>query len=180
MSATEAVALGLYGVFRDVLRDAEGRVTWDSGWQKNAIVVDCRRLLAGFMRGAPTTALGIQELQVGQGDPIWDTAGTPPPNPAQAALVDANPHAEPRAALAVDFIAGGVVVPGPTNRLQIVATLGPGVPAWPDATHPSRTLREFGLVASLNGVQVLINHRTHPAITKDAFSTLTRTIWLVF
>jgi len=41
-------------------------------------------------------------------------------------------------------------------------------------------LREFGLIASLDGVPVLINYRTHPAIAKDPVSTLERTIWLVF
>jgi hypothetical protein len=68
----EIVTVNLHGMFRDVLRDRDGRVTFDSGWIKNAIVVDCRRLLAGFMRGAPTVALGIQGLRVGAGNPVWD------------------------------------------------------------------------------------------------------------
>jgi hypothetical protein len=54
------------------------------------------------------------------------------------------------------------------------------VPNWPDANHPTSTLREFGLAAQLNGVTVLINYRTHPAIAKDPASTLERTVWLVF
>jgi hypothetical protein len=184
MVEMEAVVPELYGMFRDVLTDADGRVTWDSGWQKNAIVVDCRRLLAAFMRGAPSTALGIQGLQVGYGLDAWDATGPPPPNPAQTALVDPTPHLVPRASLTLDFMAGAVVSGTPTNRLQVVATLGPGVPPWPEPgaapPHPSSTLREFGLVADLNGAAVLINYRTHPAIAKDPFSTLTRTIWLVF
>lgn len=175
MATSETVTEGLHGMFRDVLRDAGGRVTWDSGWQKNVIVTDCRRLLAGFMRGAPASA-GIQGLQVGRGDPNWDVTGPPAPVDTQAALVDAAPFTVPRAQLQVDFLAGAAVSGAPTNRLQIVATLGPGVPPW----LPAPTLREFGLVAQLAGGNVLINYRTHPAIAKDPVSTLERTIWLVF
>jgi hypothetical protein len=67
MPNAENVTVNLHGMYRDVLRDARRRIMWESGWHKNAIVTDCRRLLAGFMRGAPTGALGIQGLQVGAG-----------------------------------------------------------------------------------------------------------------
>jgi hypothetical protein len=50
----------------------------------------------------------------------------------------------------------------------------------PPPYHSAPTLREFGLVATLNGSEVLLNYRTHPAIAKDPVSTLDRTIWLVF
>jgi hypothetical protein len=163
MSNTDVVASNLQGMYSDVLRDAGGRVRWDRGWQKNAIVTDCRRLLAGFMRGAPTGALGIRGLQVGAGLAAWDQPpGPPPPTAGQVALVD--PH--PFTVLMAD--------------LQIVATLRSGVPSWPDANHVTSTLREFGLVGQLNGAPVLINYVTHPAIVKDPTSTLERTIWLVF
>lgn len=66
------------------------------------------------------------------------------------------------------------------NRVQIEATLGPDVPPWPDADHASGNLREFGLVATLDGGPVLINYVTHPLIAKDPASTLERTIWIVF
>ena len=68
----------------------------------------------------------------------------------------------------------------PTNRLQIQATLGPSVPNWPDANHVSGNLREFGLIASLDGTTVLVNYVTHPVIAKDPASTLQRTVWLTF
>jgi hypothetical protein len=181
MANVEDAGLELRGMFRDVLRDGRGRVTWDSGWQKNAIVTDCRRLLAGFLRGAPTGALGIQGLRVGAGLAVWDQPpGPPPPISTQAALVDPNSHTIPRASLQLAYLTGATVTATPTNRLQIVAVLGPGVPPWPDTTHPTSTLREFGLFGRLDSTDVLLNYRTHPAIAKDPSSTLERTIWLVF
>jgi hypothetical protein len=173
---------GLHGKFRDVMVDGEGRVILETGWQKNAIVEDCHRLLIGFLRGAPTTTLGIQGLQVGAGLPIWDLTTTPAPSTTQTALVDPNPHTVPLASLTFNYLAAGTPTGTPTNLLEIVATLGPNVPPWPDipSGHPTGTLREFGLVARLNGTNVLINYRTHAAIAKHPLSTLTRTIWLEF
>jgi len=176
----EPVTEGLHGMFRDVLRDARGRTTWDSGWRPNLIVTDCRRLLAGFVRGAPTTPLAIQGLQLGAGLAAWDTVPPPPPTPAQTALVDPFPFTEVRANLTFAYLTGAIVSATPTNRLQIFASLGPGKPPWPDANHGSLTLREFGLAAQLDGVPMLINYVRHPAIVKDPVSTLERTIWLVF
>jgi hypothetical protein len=183
MLNTDIVAANLQGMYRDVLRDSAGHMRWDRGWQKNAIVTDCRRLLAGFMRGAPTGALGIRGLQVGTGLAAWDQPpGPPPASSGQASLVDPHPFTVPVADLKIDFLAltSDTVSADPTNRLQIVASLGPGVPSWPDANHTTSTLREFGLVGALDGATLLINYVTHPAIVKDPTSTLERTIWLVF
>src|SRR4051812_42638568 len=127
MPARQSVTEGLQGRFRDVLRDRRGQVIWDGGWRANTIVGDCRRLLAGFMRGAPTASLGIQGLQVGRGDPAWDVLFQPAPA-TQAALVDAHPFTVPRAALTFSYLTGGVVSPTPTNELQVFASLGPGSP----------------------------------------------------
>jgi hypothetical protein len=170
-------------MYHDVLRDADGRVVWDRGWNKNAIVVDCRRLLAGFMFTplvGSTSTFGIQGLSVGQGSGAWDASGAPPPASTQTALVDPNPFLVPRASLQIDYLNGSLTTATPTNRLQIIATLGPNTPPWPDANHVSGNLREFGLVGRLNGANVLINYVTHPVIVKDPTSTLTRTIVLVF
>jgi hypothetical protein len=179
MLTSERMTGELQGHFRDVLRDADGRVIWDRGWTKNTIVVDCRRLLAGFMASA-TTTLGIQGLRVGQGNASWDTSGPPAPQPTQTALVDPNPYLVPHNALQIDYLDGTTVSSTPTNRIQIIATLGPNVPSWPDANHVAANLREFGLVGQLNGAETLINYVTHQVIVKDPSSTLTRTIWLVF
>jgi hypothetical protein len=185
MAHTDMVTVHLHGMYHDVLRDAVGRVLWDSGRKPNTIVADCRRLLAGFMRGTPTTVAGIQGLQVGAGLSAWDQPpGPPPPSSAQSALVDPNPFTVSLASQQIAYLQPGseTVSVTPTNRVRIIATLGPGVPPWPDGLpqHPAPTLREFGLVARLGATPVLINYVTHPAIVKDPTSTLNRTIWLVF
>jgi hypothetical protein len=176
---TEDATGALHGMYHDVLRGPRGRVRWDRGWTHNTIVVDCRRLLAAFMAG-PAFSLGIQGLSVGQGIDAWDASAPPPPSASQTALVDPNPFLVPRAALQIDFLTGSTITATPTNRLQIVATLGPNLPTWPDANHVSGNLREFGLIGRLNGASTLINYVTHPVIVKDPTSTLTRTIVLVF
>ncbi len=185
MSNSELVTVNLRGMYHDVLRDAAGRVIWESERKHNTIVTDCRRLLAGFMHGTPTTVGGIQGLRVGAGLVAWDQPpGPPPPNPAQTALVDPNPFTVLLASLQIDYLqlASETVSASPTSRVRIIATLGPGVPPWPDGLpqHPAPTLREFGLIGQLNATTVLINYVSHPAIVKDPTSTLERTIWLVF
>lgn len=177
----ETPLMHLHGIFHDVLRDAHGQVLWDRGWRKNVIVVDCRRLLAGFMTGEGNT-LGIQGLLVGAGSEAWDPAGPPPPGPGDLTLTDPKPLLIKRSDLVVEYLEPNSDVPSvlPTNKIQIRAKLGPNIPAWPDADHPTSTLREFGLVARLKGKSVLINHVRHLAIAKDPTSTLDRTIWLVF
>jgi len=184
MNEGYVVTEGLHGRYRDVIRDGNGRIRYDSGWMNNTIVVDCRRLLAGFMRGAPTVTVGIEGLQLGAGLDLWDQTGAPQPAPGQTQLVDPNPHTVDRASLRIDYLdpATGNVSALPTSRIQIVAQIRPGVPPWPDGNpnHASPTLREFGLVARLDGNTVLINSVRHPAIPKDPTSTLDRTIWLVF
>jgi hypothetical protein len=177
----EIPTMGLRGSYRDVVHDATGRITWDSGWQKNTIVVDCRRLLAGFMKGEANT-LGIRGLQFGAGSPAWDAGLPPPPSPAETTLVDRAPYEVPVAGLALDYLdpATGTVTLTPTHRLQIVATLGVNQPSWPDGNHVASTLREFGLIGQLGGTTVLINTVRHVAIPKDPVSTLVRTIQLVF
>lgn len=168
------------GMYRDVLRDAEGRVIWERAWARNAILTDCRRLLAAFMGGTPGGTLGIQGLAVGAGLAAWDQVPPPAPTGNETGLTDGSPFVVPPANLSFTFMDGAVPSATPTNRLQIVATLGPGVPPWPDGSHASGNLREFGLVAQLGGSQAQINLVRHPVVAKDPASTLERTIWLVF
>ena len=178
MRLIETAAGNLKGGYRDVLRRPDGTVIHDPGWRDNAIVIDCRRLLASFIAGAP--ALGIQGVLVGAGLAAWDVGGPPPAGAGQIALVDPNPFLVPAADLQIDFLDDVGVSATPTNRLQIVASLGPNEPPWPDAGHVASSLREFGLVGQLDGTQTLINYVTHPVINKDPTSTLERTLWLVF
>src|SRR4051794_24663462 len=168
------------GYVRDVLRSADGELLFDSGTQKNVITDGGRKLLAGFMHGAGTTVQSIFALRVGAGNPAWDAIATPPPSSTTTILVDPNPY--DFTGLIFEYLdpASDTVVIAPTNKLQIRAQLGPHVPNWPDANHTTGTLREYGLVARVNGADTLVNYRTHAAIAKDPTSTLERTIWLVF
>ena len=177
---TESPVSNLYGIYRDVLRDAEGYVIWDRGWRKNLIVTDCRRLLASFMRGEPGTS-GISGLQVGSGSDTWDTIPQQP-GEGDTSLFDSNPHTISLSASNIDFLMldSDSISVTPTNRIQIQLSLGPNVPPWPDANHPTITLREFGLIGQINGSNILINYVIHPAIVKDPVSALERTIWLIF
>ena len=179
MLTSEDHGSGLQGIYHDMLRGPDGNIVWDRGWKRNAIVKNCRQLLAGFM-GGTQQSLGIQGLRVGQGIDSWDLTAPPTPTPAQTALVDTNSFLLPLASLQIDFLDNGVVTSTPTNQLQIVATLGANQPTWPDTHHASGNLREFGLVGKLNGAETLINYVTHTVIVKDPASTLTRTIWLTF
>ncbi len=169
----------LHGMYRDVMIAGDGNVVWDPGWKRNTIVVDCKRLLAGFLLGG-TASDGIQGLRVGQGNASWDQTPPAAPSPTTAALVDPNPFLVAPASLQIDFLDGATVTATPTNKIQIKATLGPNAPPWPDAGHAAANLREFGLVGKLKGNEALINYVVHPVIVKDPASTLTRTIWLVF
>jgi hypothetical protein len=175
----ERPSAGLQGMYRDVLTAADGTVAWDRGWTRNTIVMDCHRLLAGFLHGGGVS-LGIQGLRVGQGLDSWDQNGPPLPTTSQVALVDPSPFLVTVDALQLDFLDAATVTATPTPKLQIKATLGPNVPPWPNNIHATANLREFGLVGQLNGKETLINYVTHPVIVKDPASTLTRTIWLVF
>ena len=179
MHHTDFAGEALHGKWQDVLRAPDGTELWRSPVKPNAIVVDCRRILAAFVAGKPS--LGIQGIQFGAGNPAWDGGPSPAATPAQTALVDPFPLMVPAANLQIDFVDGlGVVSATPTNRVQIVASLGAGVPPWPDGNHVSGSLREFGLVGQLAGAPALINYVIHPVINKDAASTLERTLWLVF
>ncbi|MFC0597825.1 hypothetical protein [Streptomyces palmae] len=169
------------GEYRDVLLDPTGRVVWDSGVRRNTIVADCRRLLCGFMHSGDTQTRGITGLQLGQGQDSWDRPPGPPlALPSDTKLADPAPYTVEASSLQIDYLSGPDVVDAPTNQLQIVATLGPNVPPWPDGTHVDRTLREFALVGSLGTQTVLIDYVIHPAIPRDPESTLKRTIRLVF
>jgi hypothetical protein len=172
------------GIYRDVLRDARGRVARDAGWRPNLIVLSCRELLAGFMKGDRSeNPLGIQSLKVGRGDPAWDLTPPPAPDPnALKGLFDTEPFVIPRERLDLRYLnASGQLSQKPTNRLEVVATLGPDEPPR-NPNHPDQPyeLREFGLFGSLNGADYMIDYIRHPLIEKDASLTLERRVQLIF
>jgi hypothetical protein len=167
------------GVYRDRLIDLDGRTLLDSEWRKNTVVLACRVLLAAFMKGE-AGALGIRSLQVGRGDPAWDTPPAPIPDPGTTIkLIDSAPFAIPVANLTLQYLdAADVVVTTPTNRLQITATLGPGQPT--PASDPPYPMREFGIFGQFNGAPQMIDYVRHPLIQKAGALTLQREMRLVF
>lgn len=172
-------SLAIHGLYRDVLRDEEGRVGYDSGWVSNTIVTHCRVLLASFLKNEPTA--GIRYLAVGQGDAAWDADGVPTTNPeTTTALVQAYGAPIDVTELVVAYLdSNNVEVQNPTANIQITATLGPDYPE-PVVGLNTYPLREFGLFGALAGTPYMINSIRHPVIHKDAGSTLIRVVRLSF
>ena len=155
-----------YGIYRDRLLSANGRLISDSGWKANMIVTTCRVLLGGLMGGV-ATARGIQTLQVGRGLPQWDVTPPPPPDPnTTTTLVDPAPFVIQQSALIIQYLDNSeAIVAGPTSRIQIVATLGLNQPS--PAASPPFPLREFGLFGELNARPFMIDYIRHPLIEKS-------------
>ena len=111
----------------------------------------------------------------------WDNTGAPAPDPATTTdLVNRFTPTIPVANLALVYLNDtDIEVVGPTNRLQITATLPPGYPTplAPLTTYP---LREFGLFGRFGGNDYLINCIRHPVILKDVSTTLIRIVRLYF
>lgn len=170
--------LTLNGIYQDTIIDAQGNPIFSSGWRSNMVVMRCRVLLSSFLKN--DGAVGIQALQVGRGDPAWDSNPPPLPDPNTITkLVDGAPFEVPVAQLKLEYLDPTDSVTGnASNRLQITATLGPGVPpAAPGTTFP---LREFALFGQLNGARQMIDYIRHPLIHKDATMTLERKVRLIF
>ena len=171
----EIIGAAIKGIYRDMLKGKNNAILFDSGWVPNTIVNTCRTLLAGFMKNESSN--GIQYMAVGRGLEEWDANGAPTPDPATTTdLVNRHTPTIPVSNLALVYLdENDVEVPGPTNRLQITATLEPGYPpplAAPLTTYP---LREFGL---FGGADHMINCIRHPVIHKDAAATLIRVVRL--
>jgi hypothetical protein len=182
----EIIGRSIKGFYRDILKGADDRLLYDSGWVSNTIVDRCRILLAGFVRNDPLyPTQGIQYLAVGQGLEAWDAEGVPALKPQEiqeiTALINQYEPAILLKELDVVYLDDGdeaVTDPTPTNRLQITATLGPGYPdPAPRTTYP---LRNFGLFGRFAGEDYMINCVRHPVIHKDASATLIRVIRLYF
>jgi hypothetical protein len=175
--------LPIRGIFCDVMKDADSRILYDSGWTSNTIVTRCRVLLTAFMRN--DRASGIQYLVVGHGEADWDTKGVPPADPETTTNL-ANRFGDSisdwisASDLDIQYLdSSDGVQSDPSPRLQITATLQPGYPTpMPDLnTYP---LREFGLFGELDGEPYMINSIRHPVIHKDESATLVRVVRLYF
>ena len=166
------------GIYRDRLLDPRGAVVFDSRWRSNMIVLQARRLLAGFMKNE-ATAHGIQSMKIGSGLDAWDV--TPPPAPDPVAVTDlvTTIFTIPAAALRIEYLdASDAPTVTPTNRIQITATLGVDQPA--PASSPPAKLREFGLFGEMNGTPFMIDYIRHPLIEKEGSVTLERKVRLIF
>ncbi len=182
----ENTGITIRGIYRDILKDPDQKIIYDSGWASNNIVERCRILLATFMQNNPANpSTGIQYLAVGQGEESWND-GLPAVDPARNTLV--TPFGgEPvsGANLAITYLDASNVATGtPTTRLQITATLEAGYPPPLSDTEPY-PLREFGLFGHLGpaapgGEDYLINYIRHPVIHKDDSTTLIRIVQLFF
>ena len=170
--------MNIQGIYRDRLFSSTGHLIFDSGWQSNLIVLRCRQLLASFMTNT-ATAKGIQSFKVGRGEESWDASGAPLPDPDDTVLVDPAPFEIVAADLKFDFLTpSDDVTGGPTNRIQITATLGENQPS--PAGDPPFPLREFGLFGELDGNPFMIDSIRHPLIEKDGATTLERKVRLIF
>jgi hypothetical protein len=170
------------GIYRDRLRDAAGACLSDSGWRPNMIVMNCRVLIAGLLKGdAVESPLGIQSLKLGTGNPAWDSVPPASPDPeAMTQLIDPLPYVIPRSALTLRYLTKSNDISNvPTNRLEVIATLGPGEPSGQKVPSPY-PLREFGLFGKLNGNDYMIDYIRHPLIEKDSAVTLERRVQLIF
>jgi hypothetical protein len=130
------------GEYRDVLLGADGRVVWETAWERNLIVNSFRRLLAALVKG-DAQGVPIAFWAVGTGNPSWD-AGTVPTDAARRAraglFTETGRKAVPPGQ--ITFVGGTF-----TNRLEITQSFttadipsGAGNPA-------DLQLREFGLFA---------------------------------
>ena len=185
----ENIGHALKGRYRDILTEPGRGVIFDSGWNNNTIVDRCRMLLAGFMRSDASS--GIQYLAVGQGEESWDS-GIPSADPATTfelfnKAADADPPFEHPIAfddLTFTYLsASEEPIDGPTPRIQISATLPPGVPQ-PLGGGTTYPLREFGLFGRFTvGSEIedyMINTIRHPVIHKGPTATLIRVVRLYF
>lgn len=176
MKKTNALIKGFY---RDVLTDGNGALVHDGGWIPNTIVNRCHILLAGFMNNESCN--GIQFLAVGSGDPSWDEDGPPAPTEETTELVNDHSYViDADRGLKLAYLDDNdLETTGPTNRLQVTATLDPGVPE-PEGGSEAYPLREFGLFGIFGDDEYMVNCIRHPVIYKDKSATLIRTVRLHF
>lgn len=179
----EQIGNSIKGIYRDILKNSDNIVIYDSGWRSNIIVNSCRMLLAAFMKNEK--AIGIRSLKVGKGDPSWDINGTPAPDAGITALLDPSPYVVPVEKLVIDYLdENDEVVPGPSARLQVSVVLGQDQPpaVAPLSSYP---MREFGIFAqytdNLGKVnEFMIDCIRHTVINKDVTARLERAVKLYF
>lgn len=171
--------IALQGKYRDQLISASGDMV-DFGWRNNIVVNQCRQLLAGFMKGDPSS--GIQFIALGRGDAGWDIEMPAAPDMGVDALTDSSPEtiAISDAAMEIDYLdSTGEITADISHRIQVTINLAPGsLPIAPgDSAFP---LREFALFGELNTENYMIDYVRHPVMHIGPEDTLVRRVRLVF
>lgn len=190
----------MLGVWRDIYRDAQGRIIEITPWKSNLVVNIFANLAALLTMGngvgdIGSTFAGVQYMVVGTGLSAWDTGGVPSPNANDTNLVN---EIARKLVTAQMVDSSGNVISSPTystatNRLLITSTFNTG--------EANGALREWGLVGgnatgsptipatgtangAVSGYGYMVDRVTHAAINKLAgvgndFS-LTRQVTLIF
>lgn len=147
------------------------------GYIPNLIVANAKILLAALLKNDPTYPAGILYHAVGEGDPSWDTLGTPGPSFVQTTLVDEAFRKSPTQIVYIDGMGDPTLTPTNIIRVKTIFATGDLPPAGVD-------LREHGLfggdatVAADTGL--MIDAINMSSIWKDNTVTLTLYIELEF
>lgn len=165
------------GQYRDIIRRNHGRIR-DYGWRSNIIVDQGRVLLAAFMAGQTVT--GVNRIELGRGNPDWDTQSSPltAPSPQTDSLVDGEP-----VGLSIDpgnitFIdTEGNAVSEATHTVEVAVTITvDDLSTWSEPW----ALREFALFGQIGDDRLMIDYVRHPALALTADGELSRRIRLAF
>lgn len=169
------------GAYRDQLFDAEGIVTYDSGWNDNTIMNSFHRLLARLVRHDDalfkTQPISLV-MRFGKYSHTW--ASPPTVAPDDENLNEPwNFVLQEKQGLEVAYLDdNGVVQTNPSNRVQLIATLGPKMPE--DAVCPLGEFAVYIRFGTSNDHIHIINHVRHHLISKASTDTLIRQIRFTF
>lgn len=166
------------GTYRDQLFDAEGIMKYDSDWNDNTIMKSFRMLLARLVRhdDAFFKAQSISlVMRFGKYNDTWTSLTVAPDDENLNGPWDF--VLQEQQGLEVAYLDdNGVAQTNPSNRVQIIATLGPKIPE--DAVCP---LGEFAVYIRFGASDDhIINHVRHHLISKASTDTLIRQIRFTF
>ena len=149
------------------------------GWRANVVVDQCRDLLAAFIKGE--TTFGIQRIDLGRGDSLWDSSIYTSPPASTASLVDPGFASilASTADMSIEFIdPTGAVTATPSNRIEVTVNInGTSLPLSAGEVFP---LREFALVGRHDTADFMIDYVRHPVINIASGDVLVRKIRLTF
>jgi hypothetical protein len=161
----------------EIIKTDNTRITF--GWRPNVVVDQCRNLLAAFIKGE--TALGIQRIDLGRGDSLWDSSIYTSPPASTSSLVDSGfvSILASTADMSIEFIdPTGAVTATPSNRIEVTVNVnGTSLPLSTGEIFP---LREFALMGRHDSTDFMIDYVRHPVINIVSGDVLVRKIRLTF